>query len=124
MSLDRQTERALEHTTIGGEPSAVGERLTSEDHHREIASMIRRLQDEHADVPVAVIADLVYRHFAALGEAKVQTFRAILTERAVRRHLRDAEATCRDDRLAPSAPDGMRIRGSSEWRRLAPWPSP
>ena len=84
----------MEHTTIRPAASGVLQAggLHSPDHQGETASMIRRLHDEYSGVPVSVIADLVNGHFAVLGSAKVQTFRVILTERAVRRDLRDMEA--------------------------------
>ena len=73
---------------------------------RERAFLADRLHRRHPEVPPPVIARLVDQEHAALGPSRVQRFRLVLTERAVRRRLRSlgsagpAEPTA----VAPPAP--------------------
>jgi hypothetical protein len=57
---------------------------------REISSLAHRLHEIHPDVSLPTISSLVQEAYAKLADARVQTFRMILTERLVRRRLESA----------------------------------
>ena len=53
----------------------------------ECERLARRIHQERPDVTLAVLSELVERASDDLADARVQSFRLILVERAVRREL-------------------------------------
>jgi hypothetical protein len=62
---------------------------------RDLGSLAHRLHENHPDVPLSVLTQMVESEFAQLAQSRVQSFRMILIERAVRRRLASAHDRAR-----------------------------
>lgn len=69
------------------EAHATADSAISARDEREIAFLARRLHERHLDVSMAEMTSIVEHEYMELAHARVQGFRMILTERAVRRRL-------------------------------------
>jgi hypothetical protein len=77
-------------TASTARPSSVGQPESGDRDAdaRSVVALARQLADRYPDVPVAEIERLITWCLHDTAEAKVQGFRLILAERAVRNHLR------------------------------------
>jgi hypothetical protein len=57
---------------------------------QEVEMVVRRLQADHPSVSLHTLSAVVERTYDELADARVQTYRLILTERGVRRSLADS----------------------------------
>ncbi len=56
---------------------------------QEVETVVRRVQADHPSVSLHTLEAVVERTYDELADARVQTYRLILTEREVRRTLSD-----------------------------------
>lgn len=83
-TLDRTSSvRSVSNAQTAGDTPAVS---------RELRSLAERVHRDHPGVSLEVITELARDEHDQLARARVQTFRAILTERAVRRRVRSGRA--------------------------------
>ncbi len=75
------------HVTEAHVEAHVTEAHVTDRFRLECELLARRMHDEHPEVPLARISDLVERASDDLAGSKVQSFKLILVERAVRREL-------------------------------------
>lgn len=96
MELGRSSTVAIATTELAcsagrGEAPGVADLLPTIDridrHERECASLARRMHRDHPEVPLGDIRALTDQVNDELAEARVQSFRLILVERAVRCRL-------------------------------------
>ena len=80
--LETSVGETFRSSEIGRPPVA----LTAQERH-EINTLALRIGEHHPDLSLATVTALVEQAHAELDGAKVQSFRMILTERAVRRRL-------------------------------------
>jgi hypothetical protein len=66
---------------------------------QEVETVVRRVQADHPSVSLHTLEAVVERTYDELADARVQTYRLILTEREVRRNL--AGSAQRDPHAPP-----------------------